>query len=119
MDHHDIVAEYYTAMRMGHGAEDQMMALFDADAVYSDPFGDSPEPVVGVDAIRERLVNGWTVRPPDLELEVVSVEIDGERASSAWVCRSEAFPGPVRGRDEYRFRDGRIAELHVRLDQPD
>lgn len=115
----DLLAEYYAAMRIGADAEEQMMALFTPDAVYSDPFGESAEPVVGVAAIRERLRAGWSFNPPDLELEVLTVDIDGDRASSTWECRSESFPGPMRGRDEYRFRDGRIAELHVRLVQPD
>ena len=112
-----LISQYYAAMRIGVDAEEQMMALFTADAVYSDPFGESADPVVGVDAIRERLRAGWSFNPPDLELEVLTVDIDGERASSTWECRSESFPGPMRGRDDYRFRDGRIAELHVRLVQ--
>lgn len=116
MDHDQLVADYYAAMRIGVDAEEQMMALFTADAVYTDPFGDSTEPVVGVHAIRERLRAGWSFNPPDLELDVLTVDIDGDRASSTWECRSASFPGPMRGRDEYRFRDGRIAELHVRLE---
>lgn len=117
MTTNDLIAEYYAAMRIGAEAEEQMMALFTPDAVYTDPFGESAEPVVGVEAIRERLRAGWSFNPPDLKLEVLTVEIDGDLASSTWECRSDSFPAPMRGRDEYRFRDGRIAELHVHLEQ--
>ena len=116
MDSERLVADYFAAMRVGAAAEEQMMALFTTDAIYSDPFGATPEPAIGIDAIRECLRSGWSFRPPDLEIEVLSVDIDGERASSTWECRSAALAAPVRGRDEYRFRDGRIAELHVHLD---
>ncbi len=118
MEADEVIAQYYAAMRVGIEAEEQMMALFAPDAVYSDPFGDSDDPAVGVDAIRERLKAGWSARPTDLELEVLTVDIDGEQGSSTWECRSAAFPGPMRGRDDYRFADGRITELHVSLDQP-
>ncbi len=119
VDHDQLIAEYFAAMRIGAEAEEQMMALFNDDAVYSDPFGDTDEPAVGAEAIRDRFRAGWSFNPPDLELEVLRVDVDGDQASSSWECRSEAFPGPMRGHDTYRFRDGRIAELHVTLDQPD
>ncbi len=116
MEHDQLIADYYAAMRVGAEAEEQIMALFAADAVYSDPFGESAEPSVGVDAIRERLQAGWAFNPPDLELDVLSVSVNDDRAEATWECRSAAFPGPMRGRDEYRFVNGRIAELHVRLE---
>lgn len=119
MNHDTLIAEYYAAMRIGAEAEDSIMALFTEDAVYSDPFGDTTDRAEGIDAIRDRFAAGWSFNPPDLVLDVLTVEIDGNRASATWECRSTAFPQPMQGRDEYRFRNGRIAELHVQLLQPD
>lgn len=112
-----VVAAYFAAMRRGSDAEAEMLALFTDDAVYDEPFSGQPEPAVGIDAVRERLRAGWEVPLPELELDVLSVEVTGDRAVSTWECRSTAFPGPVRGTDEYEFRDGLIAVLRVTIDE--
>jgi len=119
MEHEELVLQYYAAMRRGLGAEADMLALFTDDAVYSDPFGPDEEIAIGRAAIGDRLHNGWQHRPPDLEIDVLTVNVEGDRADSTWECRSTVFGDPVRGHDEYRFREGRIAELHVRLDHGD
>ena len=116
MKHQALVEGYLAAMRRGLEAEPEMLALFTADAVYSDPFGFDHQPLIGIEAISDRLRAGLETRPPDFELDVLSVTIEGDRATSTWECRAEAFGGAVRGRDEYRFRDGLIAELHVHVD---
>jgi hypothetical protein len=106
-------------MRLGADGEDEMLALFTDDVFYSDPFGTGGEAegVVGLAAVRDRLRAGWEFRPPDLELTVHTVAIDGDSATSTWECRSTVFDHPMSGRDEYTFRDGKIAELRVRLTQ--
>lgn len=121
MDNNELVDQYFAAMRRGADAEEAMLSLFTDDVVYSDPFGGEhrAEPVVGISALRDRLRSGWEFRPPDMELIVLSVAIDGESAKTTWECRSPAFDHPMRGRDAYTFRDGKIAELRVRmLDDP-
>ncbi|MEL7209159.1 MAG: nuclear transport factor 2 family protein [Actinomycetota bacterium] len=112
------VDAYFAAMRRGARAEEQMMALFADDAVYREPFTGEPDPAVGKEAIRARLRQGWESPLPDMELDVLDVNVDGDTARSRWECRSPAFPGPVRGTDHYEFRDGLITRLDVTLDDP-
>ena len=114
----DLVAGYYAAMRIGGEAEEQMMDLFADDAVYDEPFSGLDEPAVGREGIRDRLRAGWSSPLPDMELDVLSVTIDGASACCTWECRSPAFPAPVRGTDRYEFRDGLISRLEVRIDDP-
>jgi len=115
---HEAIDAYFAAMRRGADAEGDMLALFASDAVYEEPFSGEPEPARGIEAIRDRLRIGWSDPLPDIELDVLSVDVVGDEASSRWVCRSPALPGPVRGTDHYVFRDGRIALLRVSLDRP-
>ncbi len=110
-----VVERYFAAMRVGAGAEDDMLRLFTDDAVYVEPFSGDPEPAEGREGIRRRLRAGWESPPPEMELDVLSVTVEGDRARSTWECRSPAFPAPVRGVDEYEFRDGRITRLVVRI----
>ncbi len=117
MANEDVVERYFAAMRRGAAAEAELLELFAADAVYTEPFT-SPEPAVGIAAIRARFRRGWEAPLPDLELDVLSLEIDGEDARSTWECRSPALPGPVRGEDHYQIRDGRIIRLDVRMTDP-
>lgn len=113
-DHERVVQRYFAAMRQGPSSEEEMLSLFTDDAVYDDPFDDG-EPAVGIEAIGARLRGGWENSPPDLQLQIKSIVVEGDRATSRWECRSTAFEGPVAGRDDYQFRDGLIAELIVSL----
>jgi hypothetical protein len=117
MGSEEILERYYAAMRRGAAAEDELIELFDRDAVYTEPFT-SDEPAVGIEAIRARFRAGWETPLPDLELDVLSLEIDGADARSTWECRSPALPAPVRGEDRYEIRDGRIVRLDVRVTGP-
>ena len=114
MDNEAIIERYFAAMRRGSSAESELLELFDASAVYTEPFT-SDVPAIGIEAIRARFRQGWERPLPDLELDVLTLEVDGERAVSTWECRSPALPRPVRGEDRYEFRDGRIARLDVRM----
>lgn len=113
-DGEEIVEAYMAAMRRGPAAEEDMLALFAEDAVYEEPFS-GQGPAIGAAAIRERLRIGWQNPLPDMELDVLTVEVTGDRAVTTWECRSSAFETPARGRDEYEFRAGRIASLRVEL----
>ncbi len=113
-DQHAVIDRYFAAMRRGPSAEDEMMALFTDDAVYDEPFS-GQGPAIGRDAIRQRLRLGWETPLPDLELDVIGLEIRGSTASARWECRSPGLPGPVTGEDRYEFQDGRINRLEVRF----
>jgi len=113
-DHQAVIDRYFAAMRRGASAEDDMMALFTDDAVYDEPFSGN-DPAIGREAIRQRLRLGWETPLPDLELDVIGVEIRGSTATSRWECRSPGLPGPVQGEDRYQFQDGRINRLEVRF----
>lgn len=102
-------------MRRGADAEEEMMSLFAHDAVYDEPFSGSDTSAVGHDAIRARLCEGWQQPLPDLELDVLSLEVTSTTATSHWECRSAAFPSPVRGTDHYEFVDGKISRLIVMI----
>ncbi len=111
-----LIEGYYAAMRRGPGGEADLMALFADDIIYVEPFTSPDEPAVGIEAVRARLRTGWETPLPDLELEVLAIEIRGDIATTRWECRSPALPGPARGTDTYTFADGKITRLVVELD---
>ena len=109
-----LIDSYFAAMRRGAVAEAELLALFADDVGYSEPFsGDGP--AVGIDAVRARFRAGWELPLPELELDVLSIDIDGPEATADWECRSPALPGPMRGRDRYEIRDGKITRLEVQF----
>ncbi len=114
MHERDLIERYFSAMRRGAAAEHELVGLFAEDAVYIEPFTDET-PAIGVDQIRDRLRRGWEQPLPDLELDVLSIDVNGPNATARWVCRSPALPGPMEGIDRYRIEDGRITHLEVRL----
>lgn len=110
----ETVDRYFAAMRRGAVAEDDMLALFAVDAIYAEPFS-GEAPAAGIEAIGRRLRRGWEHPLPDLELDVLELEVSGGSARSRWECRSSGLPGPVQGEDRYQISDGRITRLEVRF----
>lgn len=115
----ELIDGYYAGMRRGPDAEDDMVALFSDDVVYVEPFTAPGEPAVGIDAVRARLRAGWETPLPDLELDVLTIDVRGDTATTRWECRSPALPNAVRGTDTYTFASGRITRLVVELDGRD
>jgi len=111
----EVIDRYFAAMRRGAEAEEEMMALFAEDAVYVDPFSGEARTSVGRDAIQATLRSGWEFPLPDLKLTVDEITIEPGRATTDWTCESPALQGPIRGRDRYVIRDGKIARLEVEL----
>lgn len=116
MEPDEIIQRYFTAMRQGPSGQGDLLALFADGAVYSEPFVDPASAAVGKRAIADRLNAGWQDPPPDMELDVLTVEIGGAAATVRWECRSPRFDGPVRGTDRYRFERGLIINLEVSID---
>lgn len=112
----EIIDSYFAAMRRGPDGQGDLLALFADNALYQEPFVDPDTPARGRAAIEARLRTSWTSPPPDMELDVLTVDISGGGAEVTWECRSPAFDAPVRGVDRYRFEDGRIAELLVTIE---
>ena len=109
-----VIDSYFAAMRSGSAAEDELVALFSDDATYSEPFSGLP-PARGRAEIRARLRLGWEQPLPDMELDVLEIEVDSRALRAVWECRSPGLPGPVRGEDNYVIDDGKIRRLEVRI----
>ncbi len=114
MSTEDVIHRYFRAMRRGAEGGPDLFELFTDDAVYIEPFT-ANGPAVGIEAIRARFREGWEPGLADMELDVLEMRVDGTQATARWECRSPTLPGPVRGEDRYRFHEGRIAELEVRI----
>lgn len=115
----EIIDQYFVAMRRGPDGQADLLSLFADEAIYDEPFVAPGSPAEGKAAIRDRLATSWQNPPPDLELDVLTVTVDGSRAEVRWECRSPVFDNPVRGVDRYRFDQGRIVELRVTIENDD
>ena len=115
MDERELVDAYFSAMRRGAAAEDEMMALFADDAIYVEPFSGTTRESVGREAIRATLRAGWAEPLPDMVLDVHEVEVTAHGARSRWTCTSPALPAPADGEDLYTIEDGKITRLEVRF----
>lgn len=117
-----LIERYFAAMRAGPAGEEALLDLFTDDAVYVEPFTGERRTHVGIEAIRACLRASWQEAPPDMQLTVERMDLDGTQIRAEWICTSPALPGPMRGVDRYTLRDGRIARLEVsppQLLQPD
>lgn len=112
----DTVERYFAAMRRGEDGEQELLDLFADHAVWIDAFGGGEH--AGREAIAEWLRSSRADAPPDLDLVVDRVDVDGPTAIAEWTCTSPAFVRPARGRDRFVIRDGRIARLESTMTQP-
>lgn len=100
-------------MKAGPAAAQDLYALFADDAVYVEPFSGASKTHEGRAAIEACFAGSWKNTPPDLELEVNRVDVDGDTVRSEWTCRSPAFDTPVKGIDVCVVQEGRIKRLEV------
>jgi ketosteroid isomerase-like protein len=107
------VERLFKAMQMGPPGEEAMMALFDENAVFIEPFSGQVQTHTGKPAIRESFRQMWKEPLPDLQLSLDQVELDGDTVRAAWTCASQAFPMPMRGFDLLRIRAGKIMRLEI------
>lgn len=106
-------------MQMGSAGEDAIVDLFADDAIYVEPLTSSdrsPRSHVGKAAIREAFHQGLRWNPPDFRITLERLEIEGDELVSHWTCDSAQMAGPVRGKDRYVLKDGKIKRLETRLD---
>jgi hypothetical protein len=107
------VESLFKAMQMGPPGEEAMMALFDENAVFIEPFSGKVQTHTGKHAIRESFRQMWKEPLPDLRLNLDQVEIDGDTVRAEWTCVSPAFPVPMRGLDLFKIRAGKIMRLEI------
>lgn len=109
----DVVARMFKAMQTGLTAEDDMMALFAEDAVFTEPFSGAPRTHHGKDAIRACFVEMWNEPGPEVTLTVGRIDMDGEAVRAEWTCTSPVFVTPMRGHDLFRIQGGLIRHLEI------
>ena len=108
-----IVENLFKAMQAGPAGEDDMMALFADDAVFTEPFGGEPKTHTGKDAIRASFKAMWEEPAPELKLMLDRVDLDGQDVRAEWTCTSPIFPTPMRGYDVFTIAGGKIAKLEI------
>ena len=108
-----VVQEYFKAMQAGAEAAEPLFALFADDAVYVEPFSGESRTHTGRPAIEACMKGSWENTPPDLELEVNRIDVDGNVVRSEWTCSSPAFEAPIKGIDVCTVQDGQIKRLEV------
>lgn len=109
----EIVERMFKAMQTGLAAEDDMMALFADDAVFTEPFSGAPRTHHGKDAIRTCFREMWNEPGPDVTLTVGRIDMDGDTVHAEWTCTSPIFATPMRGHDRFCIADGLIRNLEV------
>jgi len=108
-----VVESLFKAMQMGPAGEETMMALFDENAVFIEPFRGQIQTHSGKPAIRDSFRQTWQEPLPDLQLHLDQVEVEGDAVRAEWTCVSSAFPVPMRGYDLFRIRAGKITRLEI------
>ncbi|MGH1343734.1 MAG: nuclear transport factor 2 family protein [Nannocystales bacterium] len=109
----EVAQRYFDAMKAGPDAAADLFALFADDATYVEPFAGTPRTHEGRTAIEACFEGSWKNTPPDLELEVNRVDVDGNTVRSEWTCSSPAFDAPIKGVDVCTVEHGRIKRLEV------
>lgn len=112
----ETIRQVYAAMQLGKEGEDQMVGLFTEDGVLVEPFSGAPREHRGQAAIRECYQQMMAApRPPDFQLALDRIDTEGGRVVADWTCTASVMPAPLKGRDEYVLKDGKIARLEIQL----
>src|SRR5512140_160639 len=111
----DAIERYYRAMEAG--SPDQMRELFAENATYVEPFSKGGEPTSheGRDEIVSWLAASFEQGNRGVTITLDRLDVDGDAVVAEWTCVGPMLPGPMKGHDRYRLRDGRIARLDTRL----
>ncbi len=108
----ELVERYFAAMARGTDGHDDLVELFADDGVYAEPFSGTG-PHAGREAIRAFLASPAGTPPPGLRVTVERLDLAGGTVEATWRCEAPAFPRPVRGRDRFTVRGGKIARLET------
>jgi ketosteroid isomerase-like protein len=107
------VERYLAAMQAGPGGVDQLVELFDDEAVYVEPFAGEPRVHSGKDEIRAFFEYALEHHLNGVRLTLDRLDIDGGRLRSEWTCKLPAMDAPMRGFDLLTLRDNRIVRLET------
>jgi len=111
-----VIQQMSEAMQAGEPAKETLVGLFTEDAVFIEPFSGAPQTHNGIEAIRARTYEMvQQPRPPDFTLKVDQVTTEDGELVAYWTCTSAAMPGPMKGRDQLKIREGRIAFLKIEI----
>jgi hypothetical protein len=107
------VERYLASMQAGPGGLEDLVALFDDQAVYVEPFGGQPQVHSGKAEIRAFFEVALEQHLKDVRLTLDRLDIDSGRLRSAWTCHLPMMAAPMRGFDLLSLQDGRIVRLET------
>jgi ketosteroid isomerase-like protein len=107
------VEKYLASMHAGPGGLDELVGLFEDDAVYVEPFAGQPQVHAGKAEIRAFFENALQQHLRDVRLTLDRLDVDGGRLRSEWTCVLGSMGASMRGFDLLTLRDGRIARLET------
>jgi ketosteroid isomerase-like protein len=107
------VEQYLAYMQAGPGGVEDLVNLFDDDAVYVEPFAGQPQVHTGKSEIRSFFAQALEQNMRNARLTLDRLDIDGDRLRSEWTCHLPAMNAPLRGFDMLKLRDGRIMRLET------
>jgi ketosteroid isomerase-like protein len=108
-----VVERYLAAMQAGPGGLDDLVALFEDDAVYVEPFTGQPQVHTGKAEIRAFFEGALESHLRDVHLTLERLDLDGDRLRSVWTCDLPALSAQMRGFDLVTLNAGRIARLET------
>ena len=108
-----VVEKYLATMQAGPGGLNDLVSLFDDEAVYVEPFSGQPQVHTGKAEIRAFFENALQQHLRGVRLTLDRLDLDGGRLRSEWTCELPAFSARMRGFDLLTLRDGRIARLET------
>jgi len=103
-----LVEGLFRAMHDRQDGEARMAALFADDAEVTEPFSGQPTTHRGKGAIMAWFRQAVENMPPDMQIKMDRLDMDGDRVRADWTCTASAFPSPMKGHDLYVIRDGKI-----------
>jgi hypothetical protein len=112
-----IVVQYIAAMQAGPGGLEDLVGLFDDEAVYVEPFSGQPQIHAGKAAIRAFFQFALENHLRGVRLTLDRLDLDAGRLRSEWTCEVPALSAPMRGFDLLTLQAGRIVRLETTVTQ--
>jgi len=107
------IERYIALMQAGTRGVEDLVNLFDEDAVYIEPFAGQPRTHTGKDAIRAFYEVALAQHLNGVRLTLDRLDIDAGRLRSEWTCHLSGMAEPMRGFDLLDLSEGRIVRLET------